>query len=121
MRMCMADTDNSVTSIHVDVLNPMFIPYVRILCFYNSDIIERIDVEKFHDCWYKLFAIFDDNLIPLISAELKPWCSISLSPAMVHPFGEVTLSISSSGCVLFAISNLAAPKAVCAAIFSASC
>ena len=32
-----------------------------------------------------------------IREELKPWCSISFNPAMVHPFGVVTLSISCSG------------------------
>ena len=35
---------------------------------------------------------------PFISDELKPLCSISFNPTIVHPFGVVTLSISNSGC-----------------------
>ncbi len=38
-----------------------------------------------------------EALIPLISEELKPRCSISFKPTMVQPLGVVTLSISSSG------------------------
>ncbi len=45
------------------------------------------------------FSIFSNEAtIPLISEELKPLCSISFNPTMVHPFGVVTLSISNSGC-----------------------
>ena len=39
-----------------------------------------------------------ETVIPFIKEELKPLCSISFNPAIVHPFGDVTLSISSSGC-----------------------
>ena len=35
--------------------------------------------------------------MPRTIAELKPRFSIALSPAMVHPWGVVTLSISISG------------------------
>lgn len=36
--------------------------------------------------------------MPLIREELKPLCSISFRPTIVHPLGVVTLSISNSGC-----------------------
>src|SRR5438105_4491725 len=70
---------------------------------------------------YKTTAFSADILIPLIMAELKPLCSISLRPAMVQPLGDVTLSISCSGCDDSCNSKSAAPLAVCAAILSASC
>ena len=47
-----------------------------------------------------------------INAELKPLCSISFKPAIVHPLGEVTLSISSSGWNYSQAKSAAAPLAV---------
>ena len=51
---------------------------------------------------FRLFFYFSilskEATIPFIREELKPLCSISLRPMMVHPFGVVTLSISCSGC-----------------------
>src|SRR5689334_5503037 len=117
----MANADYRMSTIHIQVLHTIVIPYIGILCPYNIDLVNGIYVKKFHDCLYRLLAMFEESLMPLIRAELNPWCSISFNPAIVHPFGEVTLSISSSGWVPFAIRSLAAPKAVCAAIFNASC
>ncbi len=50
--------------------------------------------------------------IALIMAELNPWCSISFNPAIVIPWGVVTLSISDLGCFSDSIINEAAPLAV---------
>src|SRR5258708_8852796 len=50
-----------------------------------------------------------DALIPLISEELNPRCSISFNPAIVQPLGVVTLSISSSGCRFPLSTNSPAP------------
>ena len=57
-------------------------------------------------------------MMPLITAELSPKCSISFNPAMVQPLGVVTLSISSSGCLPDWSSRDAAPRAVWAAMIS---
>ena len=65
-------------------------------------------------------ALLARRRIPLISAELKPWCSIWFKPDMVHPCGVVTLSTSLSGWLPAWTSNDAAPRAVWAAISSAS-
>lgn len=39
---------------------------------------------------YSVSAFAAESRIPLIIAELNPWCSISLRPAMVQPRGVVT-------------------------------
>lgn len=45
------------------------------------------------------FSIFSNEATsPFIREELKPLCSISFNPTIVHPLGVVTLSISYSGC-----------------------
>ena len=58
------------------------------------------------------FIFCNEVFIPLMSEELKPWCSISFSPTMVQPCGVVTLSINCSGCTFSSRSILAAPFAV---------
>src|SRR5215217_1344629 len=109
-----------MAAIHIQITHSCIVPYVGAFAFYNGNIVEVVNVEQFHFL-YSSLAMLADNLMPLIMAELRPWCSISFKPAMVQPLGEVTLSISSSGCERFCSSNCAAPNAVCAAIVMASC
>ena len=71
-------------------------------------------------CLYSLAAFSAEVSIPFIIAELKPLCSISFNPEIVHPSGVVTLSISISGWFSRLSSKDAAPLAVCAAIGRAS-
>ena len=59
-------------------------------------------------------------LSPLMTAEVKPSCSISLSPFIVIPPAVVTLSISTSGLLPEARSSSAAPLTVYSTIFLAS-
>src|SRR6476469_6478700 len=66
MRMGMTNTDHSMASVHIKVLSTLVIPYIRTFGFYNGDVIQRIDVKKLHDCWYKLLAILEESRIPLI-------------------------------------------------------
>jgi len=61
---------------------------------------------------YRPSAVDADSRMPLIRAELKPWCSISFNPAMVQPRGVVTRSISDSGWRPSFSTNEAAPLAV---------
>ena len=45
----------------------------------------------------KFSSLLKEVIKPRITAELRPWCSISFNPEMVIPCGVVTLSISLSG------------------------
>ena len=58
----------------------------------NSNLTEEQKQE-----YVKHIFTFMDEERPFINAELNPLCSISFRPAMVQPFGVVTLSISCSG------------------------
>lgn len=62
----------------------------------------------------KLFKVyFNPAFNPLITADVKPACSISFNPLMVKPPGVVTLSISASGWFPLACSKSTAPFTVC--------
>src|SRR5665647_2385052 len=45
MWMCMPDTDDSMSAIHVKVFNSFIVPNVRPVCFYYINVINRINVK----------------------------------------------------------------------------
>ena len=44
----MADADHGMTSIEVEVLLAIFIPYVRALSFHDVDVVDGVNVEEVH-------------------------------------------------------------------------
>ena len=63
MRVCMANRNNRMPAIHVQVLLVFIIPNVTAFGFYNGDVVEGVNVKKFHtNVFGFLFFVFGFRL-----------------------------------------------------------